>query len=81
VDIRPPEHGERNPARRANMKDYRSGTPRVACALVALTITALTFGLFVVVPADVESSGPGSATIAANQAIPPVTVVASLPEH
>lgn len=63
------------------MKHYRSGTPRVACALAALTIMALTFGLFVVAPADVESSAPGSATIAANQALPPVMVVASLREH
>ena len=58
------------------MKRYEPNTPRVGFALAAVAITTITFGLFVVVPMDVESPGMASGTTAAAQAVTPVVSAA-----
>lgn len=37
------------------MKRYDSDTPRVACAIAAMTLTAITIGLLVVLPSRMEA--------------------------
>jgi hypothetical protein len=54
------------------MNDYEPGTPCAGLGLAALTITAITVGLLVFVPSNVESSGQSRGTAEAKQAVSPV---------
>lgn len=40
------------------MKRYEPGTPRVAFGIIAVVVTAVTLGLFVVLPAMLEMGIP-----------------------
>ena len=44
------------------MNRYRTSTPRVAFALAAVALTAMTLGLSVIVPAHVDASKTGAPT-------------------
>ena len=41
---------------------YEASIPRAACGMAAIAITALVFGLAVVLPATIDSDGPGYST-------------------
>ena len=48
------------------MKHYKASTPRIAFALLAVALTAVTLGLSVVVPAHVHLDAPPSESIIAD---------------
>lgn len=52
------------------MNRFESSTPRVATAIASVFMTAITFGLLVLVPAALESGGEGMRAQATN-GIPP----------
>lgn len=62
------------------MNNYQSSTPRVALGIAAVAMTAVTFGVFIVMPAMVESGGEGVRTQAvAKVVIPDATEVVIIP--
>jgi hypothetical protein len=62
------------------MNNYQSSTPRVALGIAAAAMTAVTFGVFIVMPAMIESAGEGVRTQAvAKVVIPDATEVAIIP--
>lgn len=62
------------------MNNYQSSTPRVALGIAAVAMTAVTFGVFIVMPAMIDSGGEGVRTQAvAKVVIPDATEVAIIP--
>lgn len=61
------------------MKRYQSSTPRAFFGIAAFAMTTVTFGMFVVVPAMIESGSDDVRTQAAKVVTPDVTEVAIIP--
>jgi hypothetical protein len=58
------------------MNNYRSSTPRVALGIAAVAMTAVTFGVFIVMPATIESGGEGVRKEAAAKVVTPAVTEA-----
>ena len=62
------------------MNRYTPSTPRAAFALAAIVLTAMTLGLFIVIPANMDSSFQDARTLdASNTVTPELTVVRDAP--
>ena len=57
------------------MNRFQSSTPRLVIGLTAVAMTVITFGLFVVVPATIESGSVDARTQAARVVAPAATAV------
>ena len=58
------------------MNNYQSSSPRVALGIAAVAMTAVTFGVFIVMPATIESGGEGVRTQAATKIVTPAVTEA-----
>ena len=58
------------------MNNYQSSTPRVAIGIAAVAMTAVTFGVFIVMPAMIESGGEGVRTQAVAKVFTPAVTEA-----
>ena len=62
------------------MNGYRAPTPRPVMVIAAIAMAAVTFGLFVVVPAQMAAGGARTPTsIASTKAVPAASEVAIIP--
>lgn len=60
------------------MNTYEPETPRVALAMVAAALSAITLGVFVVMPARLDSGFDRDDTLAAAQAAPAAAIEVSI---
>ena len=61
------------------MNRYPSSTPRAACGLAAIVMTALTLGVAVILPATMTSGSQRAGTVAAKGGAPAAAEVAVVP--
>jgi hypothetical protein len=65
--------------RRMNMNHYQVSSPRKVFAIAAVAMTALTLGLSVVVPAQIQSGASDPRMLAASNTVAPAAVEAVAP--
>ena len=58
------------------MNRFQSSAPRVVCGLAAVAMTVITFSLFIVVPATIESGSVDVRTQASTSVVPLAVEVA-----